>query len=108
MKLEIEVKKIKPGSRALLSLTNKEDKELINKPHSNTTPNIVNPRFHAFSELICQDNSIDSKTLLPLNIKKYCAKISLTNKYIPGSMKATKPSIRTNPTIRPTINKGTM
>ena len=107
MKLETEVKKIKPGPRALLSLLSKEDIELINNPHTNTIPNITKPRFHAFSEAISQDNSMDSKMPLPLNIRKYWAKISLPNKYIPGSRKATKPSIRANPTIRPTSNKGT-
>ena len=107
MKLETEVKKVKPGSMALLSLVSKEDIELINSPHTNTIPNITKPRFQAFSEAISQDNSMDSKIPLPLNIRKYWAKISLPNKYIPGSRKATKPSIRTNPTIRPTSNKGT-
>ena len=108
MKLETEVKKIKPGSRALLSLISKEDIELINNPHINTMPNITKPRFHAFSEAIFQDNSMDSKTPLPLSSRKYWAKISLPNKNIPGSMKAANPSIRTNPTIRPTSNKGMM
>ena len=107
MKLETEVKKIKPGSRALLSLISREDIELINNPHTNIIPNITKPRFHAFSEVISQDNSMDSKIPLLLNIRKYWAKISLPNKYIPGSRKATKPSIRANPTIRPTNNKGT-
>ena len=108
MKLETEVKNIKPGSRALLSLISKEDIDPINNPHTNTIPNITKPRFHAFSEAICQDNSMDSKTPLPLSSRKYWAKISLPNKNIPGSMKAANPSIRTNPTIRPTSNKGTM
>ena len=107
MKLKTEVKKIKPGSRTLLSLISKEDMELINSPHINTMLNITRPRFHAFSEVISQDNSMDSKIPLLLNIRKYWAKISLPNKYIPGSRKATKPSIRANPTIRPTNNKGT-
>ena len=107
MKLKTEVKKIKLGSRTLLSMISKEDIELINSPHTNTIPNITKPRFHAFSEAISQDNSMDSKIPLPLNIRKYWAKISLPNKYIPGSRKATKPSSRTNPTIRPTSNKGT-
>ncbi len=107
MKLKTEVKKIKLGSRTLLSMISKEDIELINSPHTNTIPNITKPRFHAFSEAISQDNSMDSKMPLPLNIRKYWAKISLPNKYIPGSRKATKPSIRANPTIRPTSNKGT-
>ena len=106
MKLKTEVKKIKLGSRTLLSMISKEDIELINSPHTNTIPNITKPRFHAFSEAISQDNSMDSKMPLPLNIRKYWAKISLPNKYIPGSRKATKPSIRANPTIRPTSNKG--
>ena len=108
MKLKIEVKKIKLGSRTLLSMISKEDIELINSPHTNTIPNITKPRFQAFSEAISQDNSMDSKIPLPLNIRKYWAKISLPNKNIPGSMKAANPSIRTNPTIRPTRNKGTM
>ena len=107
MKLKTEVKKIKLGSRTLLSMISKEDIELINSPHTNTIPNITKPRFHAFSEAISQDDSMDSKMPLPLNIRKYWAKISLPNKYIPGSRKATKPSIRANPTIRPTSNKGT-
>ena len=107
MKLKTEVKKIKLGSRTLLSMISKEDIELINSPHTNTIPNITKPRFHAFSEAISQDNSMDSKMPLSLNIRKYWAKISLPNKYIPGSRKATKPSIRANPTIRPTSNKGT-
>ena len=107
MKLKTEVKKIKLGSRTLLSMISKEDIELINSPHTNTIPNITKPRFHAFSEAISQDNSMDSKMPLPLNIRTYWAKISLPNKYIPGSRKATKPSIRANPTIRPTSNKGT-
>ena len=107
MKLKTEVKKIKLGSRTLLSMISKEDIELINSPHTNTIPNITKPRFHAFSEAISQDNSMDSKMPLPLNIRKYWAKISLPNKYIPGSRKATKPSIRANPTTRPTSNKGT-
>ena len=108
MKLKTEVKKIKPGSRALLSLITKEDIELINSPHINTMPNITKPRFHAFSEAISQDNSIDSKIPLPLSIRKYWAKISLPNKYIPGSIKVIKPSIKINPTISPTSNKGMM
>ena len=106
MKLETEVKNIKPGSRALLSFISKEDIEPINNPHTNIIPNITKPRFHAFSEAIFQDNSMDSKTPLPLNSRKYWAKISLPNKNIPGSMKAANPSISTNPTIRPTRNKG--
>ena len=108
MKLKTEVKKIKPGSRTLLSLISKEDMELINSPHINTMLNITKPRFHAFSEAISQDNSIDSKIPLPLSIRKYWAKISLPNKYIPGSIKVINPSIRTNPTIRPRSNKGMM
>ena len=108
MKLKTEVKKIKPGSRTLLSLISKEDMELINSPHINTMLNITKPRFHAFSEAIFQDNSMDSKTPLPLSNRKYWAKISLPSKNIPGSMKAANPSIRTNPTIRPTRNKGMM
>jgi len=108
MKLKTEVKKIKPGPRMLLSLITKEDKELINSPHINTMLNITKPRFHAFSEAISQDNSIDSKIPLPLSIRKYWAKISLPNKYIPGSIKVIKPSIKINPTISPTSNKGMM
>ena len=74
MKLKIEVKKIKLGSRTLLSLISKEDIEVINSPHINTMLNITKPRFHAFSEVISQDNSIDSKIPLPLNIRKYWQK----------------------------------
>ena len=102
------MKKIKTGSSVLLSLVNKEEIELINNPHIKTIPNRTKPRFHAFSESIAQDNSMDSKIPLPLSNKKYWAKISLPSRNIPGSMKATNPSIRANPTIAPTKNKGRM